>query len=223
MLHIGEGSTNAILGEFTPVGKQKSAHFVVSNAGGIWQCVSVLDTAYANGLTYKSGNTWIDPERNIVTPAWQGLIPPTNPNFTTISIEREGYYQDRPSAAENAAVVRILCYLHEQFPTLLPAWAFMQTLIGHCHISPKARKNCPGPHVDYVALAAAANAASAPPAPPARAYTVRGLPVYQRSDRKGPLWGYLSAGETVVIDDASNGHLADNRGFVDVMGLEPLP
>lgn len=167
VLHIGEGSANAILGEFKPEGKQKSAHFVVTNAGHIYQCVSVLDTAFANGLSWSvSRGCWVDPEKNLLkahSPAWQGLSPPTNPNWQTVSIEREGYYQEQPSDVENAAVVRILQYVHSQFPTLLPAWAFMQTLIGHCHISPKARANCPGPHVNYTALAAAANAPLTPP------------------------------------------------------------
>lgn len=53
-------------------------------------------------------------------------------------------------------------------------------------------------------------------------YTVKGLPVYQRSDRTGPLWGHLLPGEQVAIDDVSNGHLADSRGFVDIAGLEAL-
>ena len=54
-------------------------------------------------------------------------------------------------------------------------------------------------------------------------YRVMGLPVYQRSDRTGPLWGHLSHDEPVTIDDPNNGHLADGRGFVDVNGLVPQP
>jgi hypothetical protein len=220
---------SAILGEFTPEGKQKSAHFVVSNGGAIWQCVSVLDTAYANGLSWSvSQKCWVDPEKNLLkapnpTPPWQGLTPPINPNWQTISIEREGYYTEQPSAAENAAVVRILRYLHEQFPTLLPAWAYMQTLIGHCHISPVARAHCPGPHVDYAGLAAAAN--GPPVSLPTTRYRVKGVPVYEQSDRTGPLWGHLANDEVVEIDDPRNGHLADNRGFIrfDPDTLEAIP
>jgi hypothetical protein len=60
--------------------------------------------------------------------------------------------------------------------------------------------------------------------PPPRAFVARGIPVYQRSDRVGPLWGFLQSGETVVIDDPRNGHLADGRGFVKMDGgLEALP
>lgn len=60
----------------------------------------------------------------------------------------------------------------------------------------------------------------APPAP--RFYQCLGLPVYQRSDRTGVLWGHLFTGEQVTIDDVSNGHLADGRGFVDMQGLKLL-
>jgi len=222
VIHIGEGSTAAILGEFTPEGKEKSSHFVVSNAGQIWQCVSVLDTAYANGLSWVKGR-WVDPQGHIVTPPWLGVTPPTNPNWTTISIEREGHYQDTPGAAENAAVVRILRYLHEQFPTMLPAWAFMQTLIGHCHISPVTKANCPGPHVDYAALAAAANATDAPTT---KRYRVKRRYVTQRQEDNGPpRVRELIAGEELVIDTwYSNGraHLASGEGFVDLADLESI-
>ena len=64
-----------------------------------------------------------------------------------------------------------------------------------------------------------------PPDPPAvvpMPYIVRGLPVYERADRTGPLWGHLLSGEGVMIDDLSNGHLATHEGFVDRKGLEPL-
>ena len=54
-------------------------------------------------------------------------------------------------------------------------------------------------------------------------YHVLGLPVYQRSDHTGPLWGHLAVGEQVVIDDPTNGHLADHRGFVDINGLALQP
>lgn len=221
VLHIVEGSAGSALHEFTAP-TQKSSHFVVSNTGAIWQLVSVLDTAYANGLSYKAGH-WIDPEGNVVNPPWQGLTPPINPNFQTISIEREGYYQEQPSAAENAAVVRILQYVHSAFPSLIPAWSFMQTLIGHCHISPVARKNCPGPHVDYAGIAAAANGTPTPPVP--RAYRIKGLPIYQQQSLSGPLAGVLETGEVVMVDQTyPNGAAHDKlgRGFFDLDGAEAL-
>lgn len=220
VIHITEGSAGSALSEFGRDGRQKSAHFVVGRDGHIWQCVSVIDTAFANGLSY-SGGKWIDPEQNIVNPPWPGLSAPTNPNFQTISIEREGYYQDVPPAAQNAAVVRILHYLHDTFPTMLPSWIPYQTLIGHCHISPKARVNCPGPHVDFAALAALANTVSPPPTP--TKYRVR-VRISQRQEGGPPYAGELAAGDVVDIDKTYvNGyaHLADGRGFVPLTVLEP--
>lgn len=50
--------------------------------------------------------------------------------------------------------------------------------------------------------------------PPARRYRVLGIPVYQASTRTGPLWGHLASGDVITIDDMTNGHLADGRGFL---------
>jgi N-acetyl-anhydromuramyl-L-alanine amidase AmpD len=229
VLHITEGSALSAVSWFKNTASGVSAHFIVSNVGQIFQCVSVLDTAYANGLTWNPvKKCWIDPEKNALTgihqPPWQGLSPPTNPNWQTISIEREGYYREQPSDAENAAVVRILQYVHSQFPTLLPAWAFMQTLIGHCHISPVARANCPGPNVNYAALASAANA---PTIPATKRYRVKRTMISQRQAGGPPYAGELQPGEEVVADMwyTDNGgtiHLADGRGFVLLSELEQI-
>lgn len=225
VLHIIEGSASSALAEFKRVGIQKSSHFVVSKAGRIWQCVSVDDSAYANGLSWSTDHRcWVDPQGHLLTPpnpvpTWLLLQPPINPNLTTISIEREGYAQDVPTAAQDAAVVKIMQYCADRYPTLDP-YIYMRSLIGHKHISPKSKPNCPGPYTDYARLAQAANRVTTYPA------TVIGLPVYQRSDRTGPLWGWLKSGQTVVIDDLSNGHVAmvdgvpAQIGFVDIAGLE---
>ncbi len=223
VLHIIEGSAASALSEFQNGSTRKSAHFVASKAGEIWQCVSVIDTAYANGLSYKNGH-WIDPEDNIVHPPWPGLNPPVNPNFQTISIEREGHYQDIPPDAQNAAVVRILCYLHETFPTMLPVWTPLLSLIGHCHISPIARANCPGPHVDYAGLAASAN--GPPPPPLTKQYRAKHHYVTQRQEDNGPpIVRELVPGEVVEVDKwYTNGrvHLATGEGFADLADLEAV-
>jgi hypothetical protein len=65
-------------------------------------------------------------------------------------------------------------------------------------------------------------------APTAPAYRVVGLPVYQQSTRTGPLWGHLTPGQVVTIDDPNNGHIASvdgvaaGIGFVDTKGLESV-
>ncbi len=64
--------------------------------------------------------------------------------------------------------------------------------------------------------------------PPAKPYRVMGLPVYERADHTGLLWGYLAPGQSVKIDDPNNGHVCEvdgvtaGIGFVDLSGLTPL-
>jgi len=218
VLHIIEGSVSSALYEFKRAGAQKSAHFIVSKAGLIWQCVSIHDSAYANGLSWnESQHCWVDPQGHLLkapnpTPAWLGLTPPVNPNLQTISIEREGYYQDTPTTAQNSAVVRIMQWCAAQAPTLAP-YAYMHSLIGHCHISPVSKANCPGPHVDYAALAAAANAAQP------RIVHAGPFGAIARTDYRAPApaAAYFAPGTAIEIDDFhTNGyrHAISGIGFI---------
>jgi hypothetical protein len=83
------------------------------------------------------------------------------------------------------------------------------------------QRTCPGKFLTGTQIRADLRK-PAPTIPHARPYRVKGLPVYQRSERSGALWGHLASGEQVVIDDPLDGHLSDGRGFVDLAGLEPL-
>ena len=58
--------------------------------------------------------------------------------------------------------------------------------------------------------------------PIAKTYVVRGLPVYQRSDRVGVVAGYVHEGDTVDIDNPENGHLSSGLGFLDMNGVTPV-
>jgi len=160
-LHIIVGSLASAISEFQ-ARKLKSAHFGIGKDGRVVQFVSIHDTAFANGLSWNLTRTcWVDPEKNLLlpphTPPWPLLHAPRNPNYYTISIEREGHPEDTPTAAMDAATVALLRWLAEQFPATLKPYRPLVNLIGHCHIGPIHRAHCPGPHVDYVALATAAN------------------------------------------------------------------
>jgi N-acetyl-anhydromuramyl-L-alanine amidase AmpD len=130
-----------------------SAHFVVSQAGDITQLVSIYDSAWANGASYKNGQ-WYDPEGNAITPAWVGMTIPTNPNWTTISLETARQSSDPMSTAMFNAVVRILQWIASEFN-----WTYIahNNIVGHNEISPVSRPYCPGPNVSLTKLAAAAN------------------------------------------------------------------
>ncbi len=212
-LHIIVGSATSAISKFKNPASQTSAHFVVSKAGGITQLVSIGDTAYANGLSWSvADHCWIDPQGHLLkppnpSPSWPLLEPPVNPNFSTVSIEREGYPQDIPPQAQNDAVVRILRYVASQFGIV---YAPVRTLIGHYAISPKSKPNCPGPHVDYAALATAANAE------PSRIVHAGSFGAMIRQDYRadGLACGYIETGTAIAIDDFhSNGYRHANSGI----------
>lgn len=216
VLHIAVGSEASVINEFSNPLARVSSHFLVSKAGRITQFVSVLDTAYANGLSWD-GVHWVDPEGLTLAPPhappWAGLRPPLNPNSQTCAIEREGKPADKPTLAMTNATIRLLQWLGMQF-TAFRSYVPHQNLIGHCEISPVNRANCPGPNVNYNALAVAGSMATV--------YTVGGLPIYQRQDLTGTIAGYLIPGELVTVDmlyDNGTVHLADGRGFVRGDGL----
>jgi len=65
------------------------------------------------------------------------------------------------------------------------------------------------------------------PGPQPGAYIFRGLPIWQRADLTGPIAGYLSGDSVITIDAVEGpgyaptaGHLADERGFVDMSKLD---
>lgn len=223
-LHLTLGNATSVRSEFQSPIKRKSAHFLVLQSGVIWQFVSVLDTAYANGLSWSaSPKCWVDPEGNKLLPphqpTWPGLVVPINPNFQTVSIERELLSTaELPSAAQDAAVVRVLQYVQSQFPSFISSWVPLVSLIGHCHLSPIERANCPGPLCDYAALATAANLAP-------HTWRLKGLPIYQRQDLTGTVAGFISDNGPHAIDvlyPNRAGHLMSGDGFIDMNAMEPV-
>lgn len=182
-----------------------SAHYLISKDGAI---VRFLDPR--KWAAWHAGNT---------TPAFS--------NQRSIGIELHHSVGDPPyPSAQLDALAALLRSL----------WGLFTIPIEH--IETHGQVALPGPYKrksdpsdwDYSGFRAfRANLAPdlpTPPAPPRpgvpKPYTVRGLPVYERADHTGPLWGYLATGEHVLIDDLKNGHLADGRGFVSLTGLEAL-
>lgn len=140
--HIAVGAMAGIFPtfnqHFADPSQRKSSHFAVSKTGTIEQYVSIDDTAYGNG--------WID------RPSWVDLIPQTNPNLYTISIEHEGVEADLWTSAEVEAEVKLLRWIAlETKLVYVPG----RTLIGHHEIT--FSTPCPGPWVPYNVLATGAN------------------------------------------------------------------
>jgi N-acetyl-anhydromuramyl-L-alanine amidase AmpD len=140
VLHINQSSGNAAVSWLINPTSNVSAHFEVFKSGRIVQMVSILDTAWANGLSYQGGH-WVSPEGHIVSPPWSGLVPGVNPNATTVSIEHEGNTGEPWTDAMIAADAKILTWIGQQTGL---AWRRHDTLIGHYEISPLDRAQCPG-------------------------------------------------------------------------------
>ncbi len=150
-MHIASGRLAGVFPTFNTPGIQVSAHFCIAQDGTVEQYVSVDDTAFANGLSWQAErNQWLNPRGKIVTPSWQYLIPQTNPNSYTVSIEHEGWPQDKWTDAMYMANHRLLLWLAEKFNlTITPR----RTLIGHNEIDPIDKPNCPGPNVEFERIA----------------------------------------------------------------------
>lgn len=213
-LHICEGPYQGSINYLR--GKGLSAHFVISEGGEVAQLVNVLDSAWANGLSYQAG-AWVSPRGKRVEPTWARITRGENPNLSTISIEHAGYHNKPRPRIQIQATINLLRWLGSQFPSLLPFVPGV-SLIGHRNLDTIDRANCPGPFFDFDAIAAAATTR-------AGRYRVRGLRVYQAPDATSPLAGELPSGAQVGIDQTYAGgwgHLDTGFGFVQMEGLEAL-
>lgn len=150
------------------------------------------------------------------------LTPITHPgthagacNADALGLESVGDF-DRapPSAAQYTLLIAVNLVLMRHWG--LPP----ENVVVHRDCMPG--RTCPGKYLTSAQIRADLNKAIARPTPAApKRYRVReGLPVYQRPERTGPLWGFLVAGEEVIAD--ATGHLEDERGWVDLNGLVAL-
>lgn len=156
VIHIMDGSYSGSIEWLTGDESGTSAHFAVSDDGDITQMVNLFDTAFGNGLKWdKKRSCWLDPDGNVVTPAWPLLSPPVNPNYQTFSIEHEGRRGKVWTPAMYEADRRILLYVQSQTPIV---YIPHRTLIGHSELSPLLRPFCPGPGVELGRIAASVTA-----------------------------------------------------------------
>jgi len=166
VLHIAQGNYQGSITYM--VGAGVSSHFMIGRVGQTSQMVEVDDSAWGNGLLWADrasqlpkgykwqGPGWYCPHKRKVTPGWQDITPRVNPNLQTISVEHEGFSGEVQPGAQRTALVRLLVWIGQQFPELLP-WVPGRTLIRHADIDPIDKGFCPGRGFDLVAIAAEAN------------------------------------------------------------------
>jgi N-acetyl-anhydromuramyl-L-alanine amidase AmpD len=155
VMHIAAGSMAGVRATFNDPNRFASAHFCIGKDGKIDQYVSIDDTAYGVGMSYKDGK-WYNPRGVECKPSWKGMTPPTNPNFYTISVEHEGHPEDAWTPEMYDANTRLLQWIAKQISITYVAH---DTLIGHYEINPVDRPNCPGPNVAWERIATDANRA----------------------------------------------------------------
>lgn len=195
LLHATVGGLESSLNWLCNPTTRVSSHYVLSKSGVIYQLVAETEAAWHAG-----------------TAVWQG-----EKDVNEISIGVELVNLNTGKDPYPAAQVQALTELTRDLMRRYPGIAFAR----HMDVAlPKGRKTDPA-GFPWGQWKASLTPPPAPPTPPAVPvpYTVHGLPVYQRADHTGPLWGHLAVGEKVAIDDISNGHLSDGRGFVDMKGL----
>ncbi len=161
VIHVMDSTMLSTISWFANSKSKVSAHFGIDKRGNVKQFVSVIDSPYSNGLRWDAQRkVWFDPVGNALTPPnqpkWQLLTPPTSPNLTCISVEREGHPSDPITPAMLGATVDLLKWLGSQYPVLLP-FTPLRTLVGHSDIAPIHRANCPGPATNIAELAAQVN------------------------------------------------------------------
>ncbi|MGA7730061.1 MAG: peptidoglycan recognition family protein [Chloroflexia bacterium] len=158
VLHIAEGSYLGTLQEFSDNSPaEKSSHFVVAKDGRIAQIVNINDSAWANGLCWQVDH-WRVPDCSVrENPTWVDIVPGSNPNLYTISIEHEGFTGQPLTDAMKAATVRLLRWIAGELNLVYTPG---RTLIRHGEISPGRKGFCPGPAFNFNEFAQAANAPS---------------------------------------------------------------
>jgi hypothetical protein len=163
VIHIAQGGFSSSIKYMAD--HEVSSHFITSLQGAVAQMVGTEDSAWGNGLTWMEGRGWQCPHGKIVMPTWELIDRAHNPNTQTISIEHEGLSGNPWPKAQILATVDLLIWLGKKYPSLLP-YRVGSTLIGHRHLDPKDKANCPGTGIDLVTLAALANAGLGPSLPP---------------------------------------------------------
>ena len=186
VLHATVGSYASALSWLCNPASKASTHYLISKTGYIYQLVMDDRAAWHAGAAQ-----WFDLDSGDIQRQSIGV---------ELENRNDGHDPYPPAQFASAA---------ELCRSLIARYAIVPDMVTrHLDIAiPHGRKTDPAGF-----RWAAFKAALFPP--PIHRYRVRGLPVYEQSDRDGPLWGHLKNDEIIEIDDPANGHLKDHRGFI---------
>ncbi len=131
---------------------QASAHFVVAKDGRVVQLVDIQDTAWCNGTSQDSKSSKYYKQSTLEYVKNNS----SNANSYTISIEFEGLSNElgNLSTRQFNAATELICFIVEEVKRIYDynLKVDLETLVGHCHITPNWKPNCPGSAFPYSKL-----------------------------------------------------------------------
>ncbi len=126
-----------------------SSHFVVAKDGRITQLVDIQNTAWCNGTSMEisSPKYYKNSTLKSVRESRE------NANNYTVSIEFEGMADENGelTVIQKSAGVELVLYIISEVKRIYgyEIKVSNDTIVGHCHITPKWKPNCPGVNFPY--------------------------------------------------------------------------
>lgn len=184
VVHASVGSFASALSWLCNPAARVSAHYLIAKNGSCYQLVADDQAAWHAGAS-----SWLGMDSLAIQYASIGI------ELANLNTGSDPYPPAQLATAHDLCALLIARYAIER-----------RMVVRHLDIAPGRKSDPAGfPWAMFVD-------ALYPPA--AMRYRVLGIPVYQSSTRTGALWGHLLSGEVIAIDDMTNGHLADGRGFI---------
>lgn len=134
-----------------------SSHFVVAKDGRVVQLVDIKDTAWCNGTsTDKNSNRYVGNSTLTKVRDKGG-----NANNYSISIEFEGLAGEngRLTEIQFEAAIELFRYIKSEVKKIYNYDINFTSdeIVGHCHVTPKWKPNCPGKDFPFESLIHALN------------------------------------------------------------------
>ncbi len=123
---------------------QASAHFVVAKDGRVVQLVDIEDTAWCNGTSMDNTSSRYFKKSTLEYVRGNS----NNANSYTVSIEFEGLSNENSELTEVQldVGVELVKFIVSEVKRIYGYQIEVnsRTLVGHCHITPQWKPNCPG-------------------------------------------------------------------------------
>lgn len=150
--HTTCGSFNGAVSWLCNKESKASSHFVVAKNGTVVQLVDIKDTAWCNGTSTDKNSSRYVGDSTLKKVREKGV----NANSYTISIEFEGLSSEngKLTNVQFEVAVELIKYIKQEVKRLYNYDIDYTTdeIVGHCHITPMWKPNCPGKEFPYTEL-----------------------------------------------------------------------